>query len=118
MTALESLSMGQFLLAKRLRASNPYASVRFIAKRVGATGAQIGRAVGFGKTFKPKIDLARLSRETIALKNVREEIVITPDHVMAEFKRAHSGPFTLGMIYLGDPLPGRSALDKQKTAFK
>lgn len=78
---------------------------------------------GFREKRNKQIDEARLRRKDPRMRTYVSSIgnhwvdvakrEIVPDAVVADRDRRLNAPMTLGMALLGDPLPGRSALDRR-----
>lgn len=85
-------------LAKRLRNEGHTYSV--IAKQIGRTAGAVER-----KLFRP-------GRSPEAWRSAFHNPPI-PEHVAAERERAYSAELPIGADLMGDPRPGRSALDQR-----
>lgn len=53
-------------------------------------------------------------QETMRSLGMRENNLRVPNEVLVERDRVFTSPMTFGQAYFGDPLPGRSALDKRQ----
>ncbi len=65
-----------------------------------------------GMPTRPKRMVVSYQLETI--KHRVQECQIIPFSVIEERERAVTQPLSIGQLLLGDPLPGRSALDKKR----
>lgn len=93
-------------------------SIREVGRRVGASHSGIYRRLNPEhrlQTNERAVSAYHASTGATAdVDRARNQI---PEHVSEERKRAASGGRSLTAEILGDPLPGRSALDKQRMNF-
>lgn len=90
------------LLAQRLAEKVP---VRLIAEELGRNRSTVRAKISYMKgSFKGRPGAGNVTP------------VYAPDHVMEERDRVINGQRTLTGVMFGDPLPGRSALDRRARA--